>query len=337
MDFTTLLSRIENGKSLDSSEAFGLLSEIIETDSISEMRIKKFLTALSKKQSTVDEVVGYVKAMRKHMISVKAPTRSMDTCGTGGDKSGTFNISTASAIVVSSTGVPVAKHGNRAATSLCGSADVLEALDIPIHLDPKQAEKSLKQNNFAFLLAPEYHPKLKRFSTIRKQIGFPTIFNLLGPLISPAHVKYQVIGTYNEENSLLMAQVLAKQSIDHAIVLNSENGLDEASLSGDTNIYEVRGRSIVNYKLNAQDYGLASADVIELAGGDAHLNAHIIESCFKPSMRYTSAQRAVIFNSGIALYVSGKSKSITESVSLAKHQVSTGKAMEQLKLLQNYQ
>jgi anthranilate phosphoribosyltransferase len=271
------------------------------------------------------------------MISVRAPIRTIDTCGTGGDKSGTFNISTATAILVSSTGVAVAKHGNRAATSSCGSADVLEALHIPINLDPMRAANSLKQNNFVFLFAPQYHPKLKRFSTIRKQIGFPTIFNLLGPLISPAHVKYQVIGTYSEENSLLMAQVLAKQSTEHTIVLNGENGLDEASLSGDTNIYEVRGRSIVNYKLNAQDYGLVSADVMELSGGDAHLNAHIIKACFKPSTTYTSAQRAVIFNSVIALYVAGKSKSITEGVSLAKHQISTGNVIEQLTLLQKYQ
>lgn len=333
MTFIKSLQNIKLGKTLDETESFELLNEIIGNEEISDSQIVLFLTELSKRQSSVSETLGFLKAMQKYMISINMPLHAIDTCGTGGDKSGSFNISTATAILVSSAGVAVAKHGNRAATSLCGSADVLEALHIPIDLHPTEAQASLKQNNFVFLFAPLYHPKLKRFSLIRKQLGFPTVFNMLGPLLNPAHVKYQVLGTYSEENCELLAKVIAQMKVDHAIILTGENGLDEANVAGLTTVYEVRGRTIDRYKLDAREYGLHISNNRELRGGDAKTNANIILTCFNSTTKFTAVQKSVVFNSAIALYISGKSNSITEGVTLAKQLIQNGNALTQLKKL----
>jgi anthranilate phosphoribosyltransferase len=265
------------------------------------------------------------------MKHIKAPEGAIDNCGTGGDKSNTFNISTAAAILIAAGGVCVAKHGNRAATSICGSADVLDALHIPIDLSVELAERSLEEDNFVFLFAPLYHPALKRLSGIRKSLGHPTIFNILGPLLNPAKVDRQIIGTFNSKNCQMIAEVVCLMNTAHSIVLTSENGLDEASLNGVTHIYEVHDQIIETYNINAADFGMQEASNEELIGGDASTNARIILEAFSPPTSELSAhQRAIVYNAGLGFYISDKFDSLKSAIIHADQTLRSGAAMELL-------
>lgn len=337
MNFTGYLRKIQHGEKRNRNEAEAFLSLMLDDDSITDKQLAEALTALADHQPSIDEVCGFISAMRARMNSVKAPIDSIDTCGTGGDKSGTFNISTAAALLVSAGTVTVAKHGNRAATSKCGSADVLEALHVPVDLDARSARKSLLENQFAFLFAPYYHPSLKRLAIIRKQLGFPTVFNLLGPLLNPAGVKRQVIGTFSIANAELLSAVILRMEYQHAIVLTSEDGLDEAGLNTPVRIYEVQGKKLVKYSIQAKDFGFKPASWSSLKGGDPENNADIVTDALKPSETFSAAQNVIVLNSGLCFYIAGKDPTIAAGVNRAKSILASGRAASQLHKLRTAQ
>lgn len=330
-DYLRLLLAREN---LDRIQAEEFLGYIMDDQDLAEEQIAKALTALTEKGVDAEEVCGFVDAMRRRMTKLPYTGNAIDTCGTGGDKSGTFNISTAAAILLASGGVDVAKHGNRAATSRCGSADVLEALSIPADLPAESAAEYLQEHGFVFLFAPLYHPALKKLIGVRKSLGFPTVFNLLGPLLNPAGVKRQVIGTFSLKNAQLLAQVMSEiGDYEHAIVLTSDDGLDEASLSAPVNIFEIKGEEVKKSKINAADFGLEPAKVSELQGGDADDNAQIITEALRPSKELSAHQRVIVLNAGLGFYVSGRAQSIEEGVGQAVNTLKSGKAEAKLQEL----
>lgn len=334
MSFDDYMEKLHAHTDMDRAGAAEFLGYILDDEDLPEERIADALTVLTEKTVTVDEVCGFVEAMRARMTRLPYRGEAIDTCGTGGDKSGTFNVSTAAAIVLAAGGVNVAKHGNRAATSKCGSADVLEALGVPVNLGPDDAAKYLEEHGFAFLFAPQYHPILKRLITVRKQLGFPTVFNLLGPLLNPAGVHRQAIGTFSLKNAELLAQVMAKiGNYGQAIVLTSDDGLDEASLAAPVTIFEIKGSEVTKQRIQATDYGLENAPVSELQGDDPARNASIITEALRPADAPGPQQRVIIFNAGIGFYVSGKADSIEAGINMARAVISDGRASAKLQEL----
>lgn len=335
MKFDDYLDALGNGTDLTSDQSSHFLGLMMDNMSLSDDQLKQALTLITEKKPSADEICGFVMAMKARMRVIKAPKNAVDTCGTGGDRSGSFNISTASALLVSAGGLSVAKHGNRAATSKCGSADVLEALHIPIDLSPSLAENAISSHHFVFLFAPLYHPALKRLAIVRKQLPFPTVFNLLGPLLNPAGVKYQVIGTYNQANAKVLADVLNKLKLSkRALVLWSEDGLDEAGLDAPVHITEIRNSEVSSYTIKAEEFGLQPAPLSALKGGDASENARLISEAFKPNETYSEVQRCIILNSALVFYVAGRTHSITEGITYAKSVLQSGQAAQHLKDLQ---
>lgn len=322
---------IKDKMSRDDAKAF--LGTILDDANMPEAEIAATLTALTKRTVNAEEVCGFVDAMRARMVLLPNPPAAIDTCGTGGDKHGTFNISTAAAILLAAGGIKVAKHGNRAATSKCGSADVLEALGIPVDLAPEAASQALAGHDFVFLFAPLYHPVLKKLIMVRKQLGFPTVFNLLGPLLNPAAAKRQVVGTFSLANAELLAEVMAQMDYEHAIVLTSQDGLDEASLSTPVEIFEIKQSSVMRRQLQAADYGLEPAPISALQGGDAADNAKLITTALQPAEALTAHQQIIVFNAGLGFYVSGTAPTIEAGVIKAAEVLKSGAAAAKLKEL----
>ncbi|HEY5152798.1 MAG TPA: anthranilate phosphoribosyltransferase [Candidatus Saccharimonadales bacterium] len=334
MNLDDYLELIRAGNSMSRSEAESFLSLIIDDSDLPDEKIAAALNILTDSQVAAEEVCGFVDAMRARMVHVPYSGQAIDTCGTGGDRHGTFNISTAAAILLSAGGVNVAKHGNRAATSKCGSADVLEALGIPVDLTPEMASKVLSERGFVFLFAPLYHPSLKRLIQVRRQLGRPTVFNLLGPLLNPAGVKRQVVGTFSLTNAELLAEVMSRMDYEHAIVLTSEDGLDEASLDATVDIFEIKGSTVTGKRLQASDYGLEPAPISALSGGDAGENARLITAALNPSGELNAHQRITVFNAALGFYVSGQSDSVEAGIKKAKQVLASGAAAAKLKQLQ---
>lgn len=324
-------------KDMTRREAEQFLGNLLDGESLSDDFIAKQLAELTEKGESTEEILGFIDAMRARMIRVKTDVAAIDVCGTGGDKSGTFNISTASAIVLAAGGVPVAKHGNRNASSRCGSADVLEALHIPVQADADEAARLLEAKNFVFLFAQKYHPALKRLALVRKQLGFPTVFNLLGPLLNPANVKRQVIGTFSQANAERLAEVASQLEYEHVIILTSDDGLDEASLSAPTQLLEVvRGHEPKRHRITPEDFGLEPASLEKLQeGASAEQNAQIIRETFSAADRLDARQRVVVLNAALGFYVSGEAGSIAEGVKRATEVIQSGKAAEKLQELQS--
>lgn len=333
MSFTEYLQAVKSSANLSRADAAECLGYVLDDETIPEADIADFLLALNELDITVDTVCGFLDAMKARMTTIQAPEGTIDTCGTGGDKSGTFNISTAAAIVLAAGGVYVAKHGNRAASSQCGSSDVLEALSIPINASPQMAEECLQKLRFTFLFAQRYHPALKRLGGIRRQLGQPTVFNLLGPLLNPAGVKRQVIGTFSLANAELIAQVVAKMDTEHVLVITSDDGLDEASLSSPVQVFEIQKDQIKHLVLRAEDYGLADAPRQELLGGDATENASIIVDTLSADTA-NAKQRIVAFNAGLGFYVAGNASTIQAGIELAQATIASGSAAKKLQELQ---
>ena len=251
-----------------------------------------------------DELVGLATTMREHaMALVREPGPVFDTCGTGGDRSGTFNISTASALVVASCGVRVAKHGNRSVSSLCGSADVLQALGVEVQMTPEQASRCLVEAGIAFLFAPTFHPAMRHAAQARKDLGVRTAFNLLGPLTNPARPTRQVVGVPRPELTELIARTLLRLGAERAWVVHGADGLDELSTTGHTKVSEARNGAVHTFYVHPADYGLPKATAGALAGGDAATNAAIIEGVL--AGQPGPARDVVLLNAGAALLVAG--------------------------------
>ncbi len=318
------------GEHLTGDEAAEVMMEIMDGEA-TPAQIASLITALRIKGETVAEVSGFARTMREK--SVRIPTRRsgrvMDTCGTGGDRSNSFNISTTAAFVVAGAGVPVAKHGNRAMSSKCGSADVLEALGVDITLGPEQVGRCIDTVGIGFLFAPQCHPSMKHAVVPRKEIGIRTVFNILGPLTNPAGARRQLIGVFDEHLTELMAGVLRELGSESAIVAHGYDGIDELSTLGPTKITELSDGKLTTYDISPAEFGLPTADREQLAqGADPSESARIAECVLTDD---DGPRRDIVcLNAGAALKVAGMTPSVKDGVALARKVIESGKAAETL-------
>lgn len=330
------LRKIVAGEDLTRAEAERVMEEIL-AGRASDARIAGLLTALRMKGETVDELVGFATAMRRHAQPIfrdeGKPAREMlvDTCGTGGDARGTFNISTCAAFVVAGAGARVAKHGNRSISSRCGSADVLEALGVNLNLPPERIGEAIEEIGIGFLFAPAVHSAMRHVMKARRELKGRTVFNLLGPLTNPAGASAQVLGVYDAGVMELMARALAELGVKRAFVVHSADGLDEISLSGETHVAEVHESNVRSYTVVPEDFGLRRAPIEALAGGDAKQNAQIIRRILRGEL---GPHREVVqANAAAALVAAGRAKDWHEGVYLAAQSIDSGSAGAKLDAL----
>ncbi len=327
-DFVSILKRVSSGQTLDESDAHAAFREIM-AGKISPIRIAAFLTALQVRKPAVAEITGAARAMRAAMRKVDAPANAIDVCGTGGDGHGTLNVSTAVAFVVAASGVPVAKHGNRSASSRAGAADVLDRLGVPTGLEPEAASRALHENNFAFLFAQLYHPAMKNVGPVRAELGFRTIFNILGPICNPAGVKRQLIGVFSPEWIEPMANVLAALGTDYAFVVHGAGGLDEIALEGPTRAAIVDNGTIALTEFVPEDAGLAPQPLSAIKGGDADHNAAAIRALFDGEKN--AFRDIVLLNAAAALMVADVADDFKDGVARAAEAIDSGKAKQTLR------
>jgi anthranilate phosphoribosyltransferase len=325
------IARILGRQDLDREEAVKVMSDIMDGTATSA-QIGGFLTALRMKGETLDEITGFAIAMRsKAEVLATKQDQLLDTCGTGGDGADTFNISTVSAIVAAAGGVRVAKHGNRAVSSRSGSADVLEALGVNIALTSNQAARCLEQAGICFMFAPLYHQSMKHAAGPRRELGVRTVFNLLGPLTNPAGADRQLLGVYEQGKTELLAQVLQSLGLKRALVVASEEGLDEISVSAATRVSELKDGRIHTYNITPNDLGLRKHSLKDVIGGDANENAEIIRRVLGGEQ---GANRDIVLaNSGACFYAAGLCDTLHEGVKLAASVIDDGKAARKLQQL----
>jgi anthranilate phosphoribosyltransferase len=316
------LAAVVDGKRISMDEARGAMGAVMDGEA-TPAQLAALLVALRMRGETVEELAGFAAAMRERVLKVEAPEGAVDTCGTGGDKSGTINISTAAALVVAAAGVPVAKHGNRAMTSACGSADVLEALGIAIDLGPAEAAEALRTDNFAFLFAPGYHPAMKHAGPTRKEIGVRTAFNLLGPLTNPAGARRQIIGVGDPTAAPKIAEVLRLLGVERALVVHGD-GLDELPLDGSGVMYGVTPAGVARQAVVAEELGLTAAPMAALRGGSPAENAAAVEAVLagEPGPR----RDVVLLNAAAALVVAGRAPGLREGIAQAAATIDSGAA-----------
>jgi anthranilate phosphoribosyltransferase len=328
-DFTTLLKRVAGGDTLNAEQSARAFGAIMAGD-VSETRIAALVTAMAVRKPTVDEIVGAVRAMRGSMTSIEASPYAIDLCGTGGDGIGTLNISTACAFVVSACGVPVAKHGNRNMSSKSGTADCLEALGVTIELSSSSASRCLRDVGLCFLFAQAYHPAMKYAAPVRRELGFRTIFNLLGPLSNPARVRRQLVGVYDKAWTEPLAEVLARIGAERAWVVHGD-GLDEIAISGPTRLAMLADGKITVRDIGPEDAGLSWSPLKALSGGTATENAAALRRLLDGE---TGAYRdIVLINSAAALIVAGKTSDLKQGASLAAAAIDRGEARDKLEYL----
>jgi anthranilate phosphoribosyltransferase len=321
-----LLIRLSRRENLGSDEAAEAMRQIMAGET-SPAVIGAFLLALRTKGETVDEVDGLARTMLEFAHSVTPPEPVIDTCGTGGDRAGTFNISTVSAIVVAGAGVPVAKHGNRAASSHCGSADLLEALGVKIDLDPEGVQRCLADAGIGFMFAPNFHPAMGHAGPVRRELRIPTVFNFLGPLTNPAMPHAQVVGVSDERMLPLMAEVLARRGV-RAKLFRGEDGLDELTTTGISTVFDVRSGSVRETHLDPAAVGLARAKPGDLAGGDPAASADLTRRIL--SGEAGPHRDVVLLNAGAALEVAGFAANLTEAMATAARSIDEGDALKTL-------
>ncbi len=322
MDTTNILNKLVMRENLTTEHAQAFLNGVIQ-GTITPVQIAAALIALRMKGETSDEIVGFIAAMRENMVPVHA-SNAIDVCGTGGDGSGTFNISTAVAFVVAGAGVNVAKHGNRAASSTCGSADVLEQLGVNLQLSSAQAQEVFYKVRMVFLFAPLFHPAMKNLVTVRKELNTRTVFNVLGPFANPASVKKQLIGVPNREIAQKLAEVGKILGYDHLLIVTSEDGLDEISISSTNTLLEVKGSVVKQSVIDPASYGYKKVSHKEIVGGSAEQNAEFIKEILQG--KKNSRRDIVIFNSAYALYVAGVVTDIKMGIKLAEESIDSAKA-----------
>jgi anthranilate phosphoribosyltransferase len=313
---------------LSFDEAEAVMDEIMCGEA-SDIQMASYLTALSVKGETIDEITGSAAGMRKHCVRLLHDLDVLEIVGTGGDRSNSFNISTTSALVISAAGIPVAKHGNRAASSKSGAADVLEALGVNIRAAPEKSVALLKKINLCFLFAQNYHISMKYVAPVRKELGIRTIFNILGPLVNPAGAKMELLGVYNEDLIEPLARVLANLGVDNALVVHGQDGFDEISASAPTTMCEVRKGVFKKYEIKPEDYGFARCRKTDLTGGPPEENAAITLAILQG--KDTGPRlNAVLLNSAAALYIARPGTTVKDAVALAKETIDSGKALRQL-------
>lgn len=295
-------------------------------DDADPLQVAAFLVLLHAKGETADEMAGIVKAMRDSMVRVPINNTSiLDIVGTGGDGAHTINISTAASILVASVGVKVAKHGNRAVSSNCGSADLLEALGIKIDMSPDHVKECIENIGIGFCFAPAYHPATQKVKSIRSRLGVRTTFNLLGPLLNPASASHYLLGVYSEKHLNLIADCLQKLAVTHALVVSGQ-GLDELSLLGPAKVVEIRATEKREYELDPKDFGFDYCQLSDIQGGDPQKNAQLVSEIFDGKQGAMSDN--IIFNAGVGLYVADHVTTIAEGIALARENLRQGKVLE---------
>jgi anthranilate phosphoribosyltransferase len=330
------IRRVVEGQHLSRVEAEAIMNEIM-SGKATDAQIASFLTALRMKCETVDELIGFAKVIRAKASPVRpraavgaaysGTDREMlvDTCGTGGDATGTFNISTATAFVVAGAGIRVAKHGNRSVSSLCGSADVVEALGIRLDLTAEAVARCIDEAGIGFLYAPLLHEAMRFVGLARREMKIRTVFNLLGPICNPAQATAQVLGVYNEDLTEIMAQVLCELGTERAFVVHGSDGLDEITISGESKISEVRNGEVRTYYVTPEDFGIQRAPISAIQGGDARQNAEFIHDIL--SGCGGARQDVVLMNAAAGLVVGGKASTLSHGIDLARESIRSGKAM----------
>ena len=331
---SNIKEKLKKGQNLSFEESKILFSELMEGKH-NESSIIDILENLLVKGETKDELAGGIYILREKASKVSTDENTIDTCGTGGDGQNSLNISTAAAIVLASMGVKVAKHGNKAVSSNCGSADVLEALKININLSPKEAEENIKKFNFAFMFAPNYHSAMKYVGPARKKMGKKTIFNLIGPLSSPAQVKRQVIGVFNKKWMKPFAEALKENGVVHAYIVHSDDGMDEISPFEKTNVVELKGNSIKQFSIDPKSLGLNSTNKENLKGRNAEYNSEKIIEIYQGKNNEFS--QAVALNVAAGLIVSGKENDFKTSFKNATEHLNSGKVFQHLTKIQSNQ
>ena len=327
-----LATKLKQGQNLSFEESKSLFSSLMEGKH-EENKIIEILEALIKKGETKDELAGGIFVLRDKATKVSCDPSTIDTCGTGGDGQNSLNISTAAAIVLASMGVKVAKHGNKAVSSNCGSADVLEALKININLKSNEAEESIKNFNFAFMFAPNYHSAMKHVAPARKKMGKKTIFNLIGPLSSPAQVKRQVIGVFDKRWMKPFAEALKENNVVHAYIVHSNDGMDEISPFAKSNVVELKDGKINEFTIDPKDLGISEGDKENLKGKNAEYNAKKIVDIFKGISNEFS--QSVALNAAAGLIVSGKDNDFKNAFDKTTKHLNSGKVFEHLTKLRS--
>ncbi len=337
------IASLVSGNSLTTEEAASVMGEIME-DKVTPAQFGAFVTALRLKGETVDEIVGLVRTMRAKAVPVTIAEPVVDTCGTGGDGSRTFNISTTAAFVVAGAGLKVAKHGNRAMSSRCGSADVLEALGVKIDLNAEQVQRCLQEVGMGFMFAPVFHPAMKYASAPRREIGIRTVFNIIGPLANPARAEYQVIGVPSEELGDKIAHTLQRLGVKHALVVHGSDGMDEISITGRSIVWEVgEDKELLSaspYYVLPEDFGIKRAPVRTIKGSTSKENAKILRSVLAGE---TSPRRdVVVMNAAAAITAGSKNKyssgaggtrALKEGAHIAEEVIDSGHALAKLERL----
>jgi anthranilate phosphoribosyltransferase len=324
------IAAVVSGKSLKMAEAAAVMREIMEGEA-TPSQLGALLTALRIKGETPGEIAGMAQVMREKSLKVNVAGPLLDTCGTGGDGKNTFNVSTAAAFVAAGAGLKVAKHGNRAASGSCGSADVLEALGVKIDLPPEGVQRCIEEVGVGFMFAPVFHPAMRHAAPVRRELGIPTVFNVLGPLTNPAGAQSQLLGVANGQLGEKMAEVLKLLGIHHALVVHGEDGLDELTLSGKTSGWEVLDGVIHSWILPVDQTGLSRATVEDIKGGTKEDNAATMRRIFQGEKG--PVRDVVLLNSGAALVVGDRADTVRQGVEMAVEVVDSGEALRKLDAL----
>lgn len=327
-----IIDRLINKKDLTESQMTYAMNEIMD-GKVDEVNIASFLTALRIKGETAEEVSSGAKVMRKKALKINLEDRyTVDTCGTGGDGTDTYNISTASAFVLAAGGVAVVKHGNRSVSSKSGSADILEILGVNINISPEKVKECIDKIDIGFLYAPVFHNSMKYAAPVRKKLGFRTIFNILGPLTNPAKANGQVLGVFHENLTELMAEAMKKLKTEHVLVVHGIDGMDEITTTDKTKVSELKDKKISSYYIKPEDFNIKRSSKEELKGGTPKENAQIIKGIFKGDIK-GAKKDILLLNSGAALYVGKKASSIKEGIDLAREIIESGRALAKLEQL----
>ncbi|MEE3141714.1 MAG: anthranilate phosphoribosyltransferase [Chloroflexota bacterium] len=321
------IDTVVSGQSLSMEDASLVMREIMEGEA-TPAQLGAFLTALALKGETTQEIAGMAKVMREMALQVKVDGELIDTVGTGGDGKNTFNISTATAFVAAGAGLKVAKHGNRAASGSCGSADVLEALGVQIELSPEAVAQCVNEVGVGFMFAPAFHPAMRYAGPVRREIGIRTVFNILGPLTNPAGAQTQLLGVAFPELGGIMAEVLGFLGSHHAMIVHGHGGLDEISLSGDTSVWEVRGGEVEEWTLHVEDTGLPETPIEAIQGGTKEENAATMRRVFQGEQG--PVRDMVLLNSAGVLMVGDKAESIRKGVEMSAGIIDSGAALAKL-------
>jgi anthranilate phosphoribosyltransferase len=322
--FTELLEKVVRHEDLTEDEAAGAMREVMEGRAPAAS-LAALLAALVMKGERPAEIVGFARTMREHSVKLMAPPGEVfDTAGTGGDRSGTFNISSAAAVVIAAAGVKVAKHGNRSVSSRCGSADVFEQLGVNIAASPAVVERTLQDANIAFFFARTFHPSMKHAAQTRQELGIRTAFNLLGPLTNPAGARRQIVGVPRSELTELMARALLMLGSERAWVVHGADGIDEISTTGYTKVSECRDGAVHTFYIHPADFGVPKASPAELQGGDASRNAEIVRGVLSGAAG--AARDVVLLTAGAALVVAGRASSVRDGIGQAARAIDQGAA-----------